>query len=85
MTPLSHPLIAGITKTAATAGLALVAVTAASQAGEFVLSSTEISEGTPMGPQHVFAGFGCEGGDLSPQLSWANPPEGTKSFAITGL
>ncbi len=24
----------------------------------------------------------CEGEDISPQLSWSNPPEGTKSFAL---
>lgn len=30
-----------------------------------------------------FQGFGCTGSNESPQLSWANAPEGTKSFAIT--
>ncbi|MEL7119882.1 MAG: YbhB/YbcL family Raf kinase inhibitor-like protein [Bacteroidota bacterium] len=30
-----------------------------------------------------FNGFGCVGDNLSPQLSWSNAPEGTKSFAIT--
>ena len=30
-----------------------------------------------------FSGFGCTGKNQSPQLSWANAPEGTKSFAIT--
>ncbi|MBC5838022.1 YbhB/YbcL family Raf kinase inhibitor-like protein [Flavobacterium muglaense] len=30
-----------------------------------------------------FNGFGCSGDNLSPQLSWANAPEGTKSFAVT--
>ncbi|MFT4568997.1 MAG: Raf kinase inhibitor-like YbhB/YbcL family protein [Saprospiraceae bacterium] len=30
-----------------------------------------------------FDGFGCTGKNKSPQLSWKNAPEGTKSFAIT--
>ncbi|MEL6867193.1 MAG: YbhB/YbcL family Raf kinase inhibitor-like protein, partial [Bacteroidota bacterium] len=30
-----------------------------------------------------FNGFGCTGDNQSPQLSWSNAPEGTKSFAIT--
>ena len=30
-----------------------------------------------------FNGFGCTGTNQSPQLSWTNVPEGTKSFAIT--
>ena len=32
--------------------------------------------------EQVFNQFGCEGGNTSPQLSWDNAPEGTKSFAI---
>ena len=30
-----------------------------------------------------FNGFGCTGENQSPQLSWKNAPEGTKSFAVT--
>jgi hypothetical protein len=30
-----------------------------------------------------YNGFGCSGDNVSPQLSWANAPEGTKSFAVT--
>lgn len=30
-----------------------------------------------------FNGFGCVGQNISPELSWTNAPEGTKSYAIT--
>lgn len=53
------------------------------QAQEFTLTSNDIKEGGHLSEEHVFEGFGCEGGNLSPQLGWENPPEGTKSFAVT--
>lgn len=28
-------------------------------------------------------GFGCRGDNQSPQLSWKNPPAGTRSYAVT--
>lgn len=47
------------------------------------LTSVDIQEGTPMANAFVYKGFGCAGGNVSPQLSWYNIPKGTKSFAIT--
>lgn len=47
----------------------------------FTLSSTDI--GGQATKTEEFNGFGCIGENKSPQLSWANAPEGTKSFAIT--
>ena len=52
-------------------------------AGEFRLSSSDISEGGKLDTQQVFKGFGCDGGNTAPALSWENAPEGTKSFALT--
>lgn len=33
--------------------------------------------------KQVLNGFGCKGGNLSPEVSWKNAPKGTKSFALT--
>lgn len=47
----------------------------------FTLSSDDLSgQATKI---QEFNGFGCTGENKSPQLSWENPPEGTKSFALT--
>jgi Raf kinase inhibitor-like YbhB/YbcL family protein len=53
-----------------------------SAAGKFTLSSTDISAGGQIAEAQVFNGFGCKGGNVSPALSWSNPPAGTKSFAL---
>lgn len=52
-------------------------------ASDFTLTSKDISAGEYMPKAQEFNGFGCTGDDASPQLSWANAPEGTKSYAIT--
>ena len=33
--------------------------------------------------QQVFSGFGCNGHNISPQISWHNAPKQSKSFAVT--
>ena len=47
----------------------------------FTLSSKDLGGETTKTQE--FNGFGCSGDNQSPQLSWKNAPEGTKSFAIT--
>lgn len=47
----------------------------------FTLTSTDL--GGQATASAEFNGFGCTGENQSPQLSWENAPEGTKSFAIT--
>lgn len=56
---------------------------AAAAASEFTLTSAEFEDGDYLANEQVLAGFGCEGGNVSPSLSWSGAPEGTKSFALT--
>lgn len=71
-------------KTLLTTALAVSAFCSASaMAATFTLTSQDIAEGHKMHRSFEYAGFGCQGDNLSPQLSWQNVPEGTKSFAIT--
>jgi Raf kinase inhibitor-like YbhB/YbcL family protein len=58
-------------------------------AADFTLTSTNFKDGTMM-PQKLANSQvnspqnpNCVGENISPQLSWSNPPNGTKSFAIT--
>jgi Raf kinase inhibitor-like YbhB/YbcL family protein len=41
------------------------------------LSSSAFSQGAPIPSKYT-----CDGSNISPQLDWANPPEGTKSFTL---
>ncbi len=50
-------------------------------ASAFSLSSADIPADFRLTQQHVLKGFGCSGENISPQLSWRNPPAGTKSYA----
>ncbi len=65
-----------------TSTLIIISSTAA-LAEPFKLTSQDITHGEFMSKAQEFNGFGCSGGDLSPQLKWSGAPEGTKSFAIT--
>ena len=47
------------------------------------LSSESFKNRTYLSGKHVYNGFGCNGDNISPELSWTNIPQGTKSFAIT--
>ena len=68
------------------AGFGLVATLAAPRAAladDFSVSSADWAEGKQIASEHVFEGFGCTGGNQSPQLTWKGAPEGTKSFAVS--
>ncbi|XPE23566.1 YbhB/YbcL family Raf kinase inhibitor-like protein [Shigella sonnei] len=61
----------------------LAFITFSAQAAAFQVTSNEIKTGEQLTTSHVFSGFGCEGGDTRPSLTWSGAPEGTKSFAVT--
>ncbi len=63
---------------------ALMALAAADARGAqaFELKSPDIADGKTIGMKHVYNSFGCTGGNVSPALSWSEPPTGTKSFAV---
>ena len=67
-------------KTIALASALSMAIGAA-KSQTFTLKSKDIG-GQATGKQ-VFNGFGCTGENISPQLYWDNPPDGTQSFAVT--
>ena len=47
----------------------------------FTLKSSDL--GGQLTKVQEFNGFGCNGQNISPSLTWENAPKGTKSFAIT--
>jgi Raf kinase inhibitor-like YbhB/YbcL family protein len=48
------------------------------QVPSFTVTSTDVTDGAPLKDDQVNAE-----GDSSPQLSWSDVPEGTKSFTVT--
>ncbi len=57
----------------------LFALTGCSQTQTFTLKSNDVGGQATL--KQVYSG--CGGENRSPQLSWENPPKGTKSFAVT--
>ncbi|MDM4718339.1 YbhB/YbcL family Raf kinase inhibitor-like protein [Micromonospora sp. WMMA1363] len=54
------------------------------EAETFTVTSSTVTDGASFGAAQMSGIFGVPGGkDISPQLSWAGAPEGTKSYAVT--
>jgi Raf kinase inhibitor-like YbhB/YbcL family protein len=59
---------------------------AAADDNTLTVTSANFSDGDYIPLDHILSadfGFGCSGGNKSPELSWSGAPDGTKSFAVT--
>jgi Raf kinase inhibitor-like YbhB/YbcL family protein len=55
----------------------------AAAGGKLTVKSADVKNGGKLADEQVFDGFGCSGGNVSPELSWAGAPKDTKSFVVT--
>jgi Raf kinase inhibitor-like YbhB/YbcL family protein len=77
----------------AVAGLALILLSAGTTAAlaqaddnTLQVTSANFSDGDYLPLDHILSadfGFGCSGGNKSPELAWSGAPDGTKSFALS--
>lgn len=71
------------------AALSLSATPGLAQAdtsGSMTVTSANFNDGDYLPLVHILSaefGFGCSGGNKSPELSWSGAPDGTQSFALT--
>jgi Raf kinase inhibitor-like YbhB/YbcL family protein len=50
------------------------------------VTSANFNDGDYLPLDHILSadfGFGCSGGNMSPELAWSGAPDGTQSFAVT--
>ena len=48
----------------------------------FTLSSPDVPNRSFFATDYILNGFGCTGGNISPELQWKNAPVGTQSFSL---
>ncbi|AIO33590.1 phosphatidylethanolamine-binding family protein [Burkholderia cenocepacia] len=63
--------------------IALLASGVVRAEGAFTVSSEDLPSGGRVGNANVFDRGDCKGANRSPQLSWHNPPPGTRGYAVT--
>lgn len=49
----------------------------------FTVTSTDVTDGQPMGLEQAHPMANPDAGNASPQLSWEGAPEGTQGYAVT--
>ncbi|UUX94042.1 YbhB/YbcL family Raf kinase inhibitor-like protein [Aquabacterium sp. J223] len=59
-----------------------LAVAATGQAADFSVSVPDAPGGRFAAPQFLDK-MGCTGGNVSPRITWSNPPAGTRSFVVS--
>lgn len=64
------------------ASLALPITPATARAEPFTIKVDDLSHGQ-FPKEQVYGGFGCHGDNVSPRISWAHVPRGTKSIVVT--
>jgi hypothetical protein len=81
---IPHPTEENTMKTGSRLATILIAVISTSAAAApFRVTSSDMREGDSLATSQQFNGFGCRGGNASPQLTWEHAPTGTRSFAVT--
>jgi Raf kinase inhibitor-like YbhB/YbcL family protein len=66
----------------AAALFALLSHAPAGSAQTLQIQSADIAAGQAIPQRFAYNGFGCTGQNLSPALTWSNPPAGTKGYAV---
>ena len=61
----------------------VAAVSSGAMAAPFSVSSEDMHDGQALARKHWFAGFGCTGGNVSPQLAWKNAPAVIAGLLVT--
>jgi Raf kinase inhibitor-like YbhB/YbcL family protein len=79
----SKPTSISILRRGASSLAAVCAVALSPAAHAFDVTSADMRDHGTLSARQVLNGFGCTGGDTSPQLAWSDPPAGTQSFAVT--
>lgn len=53
------------------------------EAGSFIVTSPDFTDGGTIPMAQVFDANGCAGDNVSPAVAWSGAPAGTRSFAVT--